>query len=199
MKAVGEHSGLRERKKRATRRALEDAALRLALDRGVDGVTVEDICAEVNVSARTFFNYFPTKERALVGEGPVRLDDDTIRAVAEGNGREGLLDDLRDLLRYASAEAAERREDLISRRRLVEQCPPLVPLLLEKFAEYEQTLTEAIARRIGADPDDDPYPQLLAGVVGTVMRVSFRRWVNVGGRSLPEEVDRAFALVTRGL
>ena len=199
MKAVGAHPGLRERKKRATRRALEDAALRLALDRGVDGVTVEDICAEVNVSARTFFNYFPSKERALVGEGPVRFDEDVIRELADGNGREGLLDDLRELLRHKAAEAADRREDLICRRQLVEQCPPLLPLLLEKFDEYERTLTEAIARRVGTDPEEDPYPQLVAGVVGTVMRVSFRRWVTVGGRSLPEEVDRAFTLVTRGL
>ena len=61
-----EPTGLRERKKAETRTALSQAVLRLALERGLDEVTADDIAAAANVSVRTFHNYFGTKEEALV-------------------------------------------------------------------------------------------------------------------------------------
>ena len=65
---------LRERKKDQTRRALSVAALELAIERGPDRVLVEDIAAAAGVSARTFNNYFASKEAAVVGEGTERAD-----------------------------------------------------------------------------------------------------------------------------
>lgn len=57
---------LRTRKKAATRQSLHEAALRLAMERGLDGVTVEDIADAVGVSRRTFSNYFTNKEDAIL-------------------------------------------------------------------------------------------------------------------------------------
>lgn len=65
-----ETHSLRERKRRATMAAIEDAATTLVLDHGYDAVTVDQICAHADVSKRTFFNYVPTKEAAVVGTSP---------------------------------------------------------------------------------------------------------------------------------
>ena len=57
--------GLRERRRRQTSADIRGAAVRLARERGFDKVTIEEICAEAGISARTFFNYFPNKESAI--------------------------------------------------------------------------------------------------------------------------------------
>src|SRR4051794_25693943 len=65
--------GLRERKKEATRLALHEAAVRLAVERGPDRLTVEAIADAVDVSRRTFSNYFAGKEEALLYSDRLRV------------------------------------------------------------------------------------------------------------------------------
>ena len=59
--------GLRERKKRATRMAIQRTFLELVLERGYEGATVEDVCARVDISKKTFFNYYSSKDAVLLG------------------------------------------------------------------------------------------------------------------------------------
>src|ERR1700734_487809 len=75
------HVSLRERKKLATRRELRRVALRMIAERGYSNVTVEEIAEAANVSPRTFFNYFPTKEAALFG-----ADAELAEATAQRRG-----------------------------------------------------------------------------------------------------------------
>ena len=62
----------RERRKAETAQGLKDAARRLIIANGLTGFTIEELCEEVGVSRRTFFNYFPSKESAIIGEVPPR-------------------------------------------------------------------------------------------------------------------------------
>ena len=62
---MNETTGLRERKKAQTRAAISQAVMGLAVERGLDAMTSDDIAAAANVSVRTFHNYFGSKEEAL--------------------------------------------------------------------------------------------------------------------------------------
>src|SRR5580704_4056425 len=64
--------GRRERKKLATRHALSSAALQLAVERGLENVTIEDITARADVAVRTFSNYFASKYEAICAIGADR-------------------------------------------------------------------------------------------------------------------------------
>src|ERR687896_380452 len=67
-------TGLRERKKRATRVAIRDAAMRLFEEQGFAGTTIDQIAEAANVSRATVFSYFPTKEEIVFGEAGTAID-----------------------------------------------------------------------------------------------------------------------------
>jgi AcrR family transcriptional regulator len=92
--------GLRERKKQATRKALREAALRLALERGRDDVRVDDIAEAAGVSPRTYNNYFSSREQAIA----VTAEREA-RVAAAVAGRPGVPLGLRNLL--GAVEALE--------------------------------------------------------------------------------------------
>lgn len=73
MTSPPDQDSLRERKRRATMVAIETAATSLVLEHGYDAVTVDQICADAQVSKRTFFNYVPSKEAAVIGSPPVAV------------------------------------------------------------------------------------------------------------------------------
>jgi AcrR family transcriptional regulator len=184
--------GLRERKKRATRRALHDAALRLVLERGIEHVTVEEISAEADVSVRTFFNYFPSKELAVIGD-VIMVDTErtteTIRSAAT------VLDGLRKVALAVAGNTTSEREQVRMRWQVMERHPALLPHMFALLWEFEQILASALATRTGGRPDDS-YPQLGAAVAGTALRVAVRRWtLNDGEHSLEYHVNEVFRLL----
>lgn len=193
-------AGLRERKKAATRRALHLAALQLVAEHGLDGVSVDDIASRADVSPRTFFNYFATKDEAVLGldpESPTRQAE-AFRARPAG---ESPVEALRAVARAQAEEMAGETELWPLRLRVIDEHPVLIGRLAAKFGESERELAAAIAERTGADPDADVYPGLLAAAAGAAMRTALHLWGHAGGftASLPDLVDQAWDALAAGL
>src|ERR1700744_4784321 len=111
-----EPTGLRERKRLATRQAIQRAVLRLALERGLEHVTIEAVTPEAAISPPTFFNYFVSKEAAIAGDAPDFLDDEQLAVFVAGGPSGDLLRDLGDLMADAADHASESRDTVMLRR-----------------------------------------------------------------------------------
>jgi len=192
-------TGLRERKKLATRLAIHEAALRLVAERGLEHVSVDDIADRADVSPRTFFNYFPTKDDAVLGLDPDAAQRQ-VRDLLDRPAGESALEALR-------AVAIDQAEDMASetdlwplRLTVIDAHPALIGRLAAMFGEAERALAEAIAQRTGTRVGLDVYPTLLAGVAGAAMRTALHRWHATDfTASLPALVDEAWGALRAGL
>jgi AcrR family transcriptional regulator len=199
-------SSLRERKKLATRRSLRRAAFDLIAERGLAHVTVEDIAEAADVSPRTFFNYFPSKEAALFGVDPDEAEALRERVAREAPG-EPVLNALATIVASGvdawTAELAELGgdpADWLNRIKELRADPHLRAAQAATMAKVERALAEGIAERLGIDPEQDPYPGLLAAVASGVYRSSLSFWAASGGTVPPGQVvDLAFRALADGL
>jgi AcrR family transcriptional regulator len=192
-------TGLRERKKLATRRAIHEAALRLVAERGLDGVSIDDIAHRAEVSPRTFFNYFPSKDDAVLG-----LDPEASRRSAEAllsrPAAETPVQALRAVGRSQAEEMATDTELWRLRLKVIEAHPALLGRLAAAFGEGERVLATALADRTGTRVGVDVYPTLLAAVAGVAMRTSLHRWLASDFTArVPDLLDEAWDALAAGL
>ena len=107
--------GLRYRKKLKARLSVERAALELVIERGYDGVTVEDICARAEISKKTFFNYFPSKAAAIMGRLDSFPDDEQLVRILEEHSEACYLDVLVGVVGTGAASGVD--EGIVNLRR----------------------------------------------------------------------------------
>jgi AcrR family transcriptional regulator len=169
--------GLRERKKQHTREALSWAALRLAVERGLGNVLVEDIAAEAGVSSRTYNNYFSSKAEAIAWRhlDRARRMADLLRARPPG---EPLWESITcAAVAQAGGERASPEPEWIAGVRLMLSEPELQGEFLKADAAAERACAVVIAERTGGDADRDLYPRLVAAAIGAAIRVSNEQWL----------------------
>lgn len=168
--------GLRERKKLATRRAIGAAALRLAVERGLANVLVEEIAAEANVSPRTFNNYFSSKCEAIcfLGEDRAQRIGEALRIRPAA---EPLWDAIAHamLAHYAGMDGASDR-DWLTTLRPVLSSPLIRAEYLQVMATMRNALAQAIADRASIDITRDMFPEILAGAVIAASQVAVGHW-----------------------
>ena len=197
--------GLRERKKADTRRALSDAALQLAFERGLDNVTRDEIADLAGVSVRTFNNYFAGKYEALAYRQTERLR----RSAALLRGRpaaeplwtaieramlEPLQADFDDA--YAGQTWLPSRQMLAEVRKLMvsQQVQNAVPQRL-----FDQWI-QVVAERTETDPERDMYPRLVVAVVRAVADTAVDAYVRADPpMAITELLRSGFAAVSAGL
>jgi AcrR family transcriptional regulator len=191
--------GLRERNKLRTRQEIADATLRLAAERGLENVTVEQIAAAADVAPRTFFRYFESKEDALLADHSERLE--LLRETLKSRpATEGPLTAVRTALLDVVGDLEEHREHMLSKVQLMENNPTLRGRSLEMMGQLELTIAEALAERTGVELETDYRPFLIAAAVCTAMRVAIDRWGATGGSGdLTAMVTSALDLLDGGL
>lgn len=163
-------SGVRDRRMQRTRHALVEHARALTAERGLAGFTVEELCTRVGVSRRTFFNYFPTKEDAVLGSTPPDLTEEErahfiARGRHDGPGLSPTL--LSDIARLALVRC--HGSGLIGdhppvHRDIVRSEPHLLARIFAIGETRQRALAELIALREGLPPED-PRPRLAVKLI----------------------------------
>lgn len=175
--------GLRERKRRQTARAIEIAAIELASVSSVDQVTVEEISHAADVSPRTFFNYFPTKEAAMFGlpitMAPIEGSKDSDREYADAVALAEAI-----VQRFVEVSITRDREIFVKRKHLLARHPDLVNKRMATMREYESALAErlrpVIARDLGVDataPVIEERARMLVLLSLASIRSAFTVWM----------------------
>jgi AcrR family transcriptional regulator len=152
--------GLRERKKQRTREQIIDAAMGLFAVRGYQATTIADIAEAADVSPRTFFSYFPSKE-AVVFHNLDRDLDSLASTLSDRLPGETAFDALRRWIDTKFDEWADEEDEALLRKRLCREDEGLANFQGGAMARIHDLLRSAIADDLG-EPPDALRPRLVA-------------------------------------
>jgi AcrR family transcriptional regulator len=193
--------GLRERTRRAVQREITEAAQRLFVERGYEATTVDDIAAEVGMSARSVFRYFPTKEDLIVGKFDL-VAEEMLQALRSRPAGEPVWESLRrifDLL-VPYVDAPGKHEVAEPMQQVVFASPPLLASYLSKLQLMQDAAETAIRERAAGSghpyAGDDPTPSAVAGAAFGCLVAAQKAWLAGGAMStFAETIDKAMAAV----
>jgi len=170
---------LRERKRIRTRAALIEAALDLFERQGYEATTIDEIAAAADVSPRTFFRYFATKEDVALGDD---LGPEIVRLLAQRPVEESVLESVRHVVADVLAMTPDDDQSALLRRlRLVYRTPVLRARRWDFQLEMGRITGSVVAGRRGLPPDDLDS-RITAGAVFTAIEVAMDHWQQREGR-----------------
>jgi AcrR family transcriptional regulator len=161
--------GLRERKKIKTRAAIQRHALQLFREHGYIATTIEQIAEAAEISASTFFRYFPTKEAVVIEDD---FDPLLIQLFKQQPADLTPLQAMhKTMVTGMSMIPKEDHKALKERMELTSSVPELRAAVLSSLANTMQLMAGLIADRIGAEPDDFQVLTLAGSIIGVMMAV----------------------------
>ncbi|MFE7276816.1 TetR family transcriptional regulator [Streptomyces sp. NPDC057623] len=155
------------------------AALRVVQEHGFDEATVDRISAEAGVSPRTFFNYFPNKEAAVLLGPP----DELPRALAaefaatDDTHPRGLLAAVTRVIVRDLADNPPPHQEMLAALALTRSHPVLLATLSARFDGLQRSIAEVVAQRLCERPEDR-VPTLIATIAVSSVRMGIERWMD---------------------
>jgi AcrR family transcriptional regulator len=199
--------GLRERKKRAMRKAIAEAAMKLFRARGFDAVTVADVARAANVSEKTVFNYFPTKEHLFFHRG-IEQRAALLEAIRTRPPGASVVQPFRDAtMEFIDTVERGPVESIVANPRLVSQSPTLRDGLWLAWEQEAALFAPVIAAEAGHSHDGlvpEVVARTLAWTHRLVFRAAFRRLLagedqQTVAAELRKQARQAYDLLERGL
>jgi AcrR family transcriptional regulator len=191
--------GLREIKKERTHRAIEDAAIALFAERGFQATTVADIAEAADISPRTFFSYFPSKEDVLFADAEPAFAE-LERVLRERPSGQSTFETLHAWITetFDEMDKPKERERLISK--LIESDEALRARERAVMARFEGLLAEAIAADLGDHPDGMRPQMVAAAAVAALwcMRDLDAEDADAGHEHSMEQLAEAMAFLRAG-
>lgn len=187
------------------REALIEAAYNLFEKKGFEETRVEDITDMVDVSSRTFFRYFSSKEDVVLDYQEVEHDEVITALKARPEGEPILT-----ALRYAVVEVVHGCEmgsyGLDSNRfkvlkHLIRGHPLVCARNLERAQIRKQVLVDVLANKMQVSPESDSRPGLVAGVLEYAHSAAYEIWKELpeGQMMYSKVLDEVFEAVESGL
>src|ERR1035437_1008743 len=170
---MSDSTGLRERKKNETRVAIQQAVLFLALGRGLDTVTAEEIAAAANVSVRTFHNYFGSKEEALVAAWVSEFEI-YVDALRDRPADEPILDALEHVFGELASRIVEHPGEAENHADLLWTSIAMARYRSVLLDEAIRIVTDIVAARTGTDAATDIYPHLVTAAAISAMVTAYQ-------------------------
>ncbi|HEY3722952.1 MAG TPA: TetR family transcriptional regulator [Acidimicrobiia bacterium] len=191
--------GLRARKKEKTRHALETAALELFAEKGFDGTTVDEIAEACDVSPRTFFRYYGSKEDVLFVDGDERLEA-LLAELANRPADEQPVRSVQAAFLATTDEYAQDRERLVLRSRAYDSSSGLRSHKFERQRSWEEAVTAALKERdrLAGGTTPDLQLRLVAGAAMACLHAAMYQWLESGG-DLQALVSDGFDYLVDGL
>jgi AcrR family transcriptional regulator len=170
----------RDRRKLKLADEIEETALKLFAHRGFHTVTVDQVAQAADISTRTFFRYFATKEDVVLG-GIVQRIDNVVLALAQRPAPEPPVTAIRLALAEVSGGTAEGRPRVDRWRAVIMAAEPVIAerglrLLIRKHGE----MTALVALRMGVDPGVDLRPGIVTAAMVGALRAGWHAGVANG-------------------